>query len=185
MNAPDPAADGSAGSPPSPPLADDPPTGLVTASWVGTVALAVTAIPAAALQGPLVGVSAVVSLVMFLVGTLAFLAAYVRAIGRSRTDAIGIGGLFFLVGSAPARVRRQMMASLAVEVVVGLGVASARVYSAMAFAVLAPMYGLGLAGLWGARHGSFAPRRPAPPDGDGRVAPDDDGDGDAGDDGGG
>jgi len=180
MNAPDPPGTDpveprAGGAPP-----DDPPTNLVTASWVGTAVFAVIAIPAAAFQGPLVGVSVVISLVMFLVGTLAFLAAYLHAIGRSRTDAIGIGGLFFLAGSAPPRVRRQMMASLAIEVVVGLGVASARVYTAMAFAVLAPMYGLGLAGLWGARHGSFAPRRVPPPDGEQRAVDDSDVDGDAG-----
>ena len=134
------------------------PTGLVTASWIGTGALAVTAIPAAAFQGPLVPISVVVSLVLFGIGIVAFLAAYARAVGRSRTDAIGIGGLFFLAGSAPDSVQRHMMASLALEVVLALAVAFARVYTPMAFAVLAPMYGLGLAGLWGARYGTFGPR---------------------------
>jgi hypothetical protein len=39
----------------------------------------------------------------------------------------------------------------------------------LAFGILTPLYGLGIAGLWGARHGTFAPRRPTGADG-GRSA---------------
>ena len=44
----------------------------------------------------------IVSLVLFAVGMVVFVWAYAVAVGRSRTDLIGIGGLFFLAGSAPA-----------------------------------------------------------------------------------
>ena len=37
-------------------------------------------------------------------------------------------------------------------------VASIRPYTAVAFAVLAPMLGLGAMAMWGARHGDFPPR---------------------------
>ena len=51
-----------------------------------------------------------------------------------------------------------MMASLAAEVVVALATASARPFTSLAFGILAPVFALGLAGLWGARFGTFGPR---------------------------
>jgi hypothetical protein len=70
-----------------------------------------------------------------------------------------VGGLFFLEGCAPRRVQLVMMASVAVQTVVPLTVAIIRPFTA--FAVLAPVWALGLAGLWGARHGTFPPRSDA------------------------
>ena len=84
------------------------------------------------------------------------------AIGRSRTDLIGMGGLFFLAGSAPRAVQRSLWASLAVEVVVAVATAAARPFTPLAFGVLAPMFGLGVMGLWGAKFGTFPPRPPEP-----------------------
>jgi hypothetical protein len=84
--------------------------------------------------------------------------AYAVAVGRSRTDLIGIGGLFFLAGSAPRSVQRPLIASLVAEVVIAGVTASTRIYTPLAFGVLVPMYGLGLMGLWGARFGTFPPR---------------------------
>jgi hypothetical protein len=55
-------------------------------------------------------------------------------------------------------VRRHLTAALAVQVAAALTVASLRPFTSAAFAILVPMYGLGLAGLWGARHGRFGPR---------------------------
>ncbi len=43
-----------------------------------------------------------VSLVLFFVGIGLFFWAYAVAVNRSRTDLIGLGGLFFLAGSAPS-----------------------------------------------------------------------------------
>jgi hypothetical protein len=100
----------------------------------------------------------VVSLVLFAVGCIAFLWAYAIAVNRSRTDAIGIGGLFFLQGSAPRAVQVRLLGALAVQVVVAVATAAVHPFTSQAFAVLAPMFGLGLAGLWGARHGRFGPR---------------------------
>ena len=132
--------------------------GLIRASWAGTLAftaLAAGSVPLAGLRG----VATAVSLLLFATGSLLFLAAVAVAAGRSRTDAIGIGGLFFLAGStAPPPVRRSLMLSLAVETVVGVAAASARPFTSQAFGILVPIFGLSVAGLWGARHGSFAPR---------------------------
>ena len=119
---------------------------------------ALTAIPAAIAPDTFAGVALIVSLVLFLLGTLAFLWAYGVAVGRSRTDLMGIGGLFFLAGSAPRSVQQPLIGSLIVEVVVAGVTASTRVYTPLAFGVLVPMYGLGLMGLWGAKFGTFPPR---------------------------
>lgn len=134
---------------------------IVSASTVGTVVfLAATVV--ATIDLDLVVVLVVVSLVLFAIGTVVFLVAYVKAIGRSRYEAIGMGGLFFLSGSAPRRVQGWLLGALAVQVVVGLAAASLRIYTPVAFALLVPMYGLGLAGLWGSTHGTFPARRPEP-----------------------
>lgn len=132
---------------------------LLRATSVGTAAFTATA--TAAVTGTWARVpAAAVSLVLFVVGTVAFLAAYLVALGRSRADVISVAGLFFLSdGSAPRHVRRWFTASLAVQVVVALATASMRPYTSLAYGVLVPVFGLGMAGLWGARHGTFPPRR--------------------------
>ena len=131
---------------------------IVTASWAGTAAFVVTASGAVASAG-MRPVATIVALALFAAGTVVFLWAYAIAVNRSRTDAIGIGGLYFLAGeTAPASVRRQLMAALAVQVVGALATASARPFTSLAFGILVPVYGLGLAGLWGARHGRFGSR---------------------------
>jgi hypothetical protein len=160
----------SAGEPrePRPPRVDLPmpdgplPRRIVQASWVGTAVLAVTAIPAAIAPHAFVAVSVLVSLALFVAGTAAFVWAYAVAVGRSRHDLIGMGGLFFLAGSAPRAVQRSMWASLAVEVAVAVVTASIRPFTPLAFGVLAPMFGLGVMGLWGAKFGTFPPRPPDP-----------------------
>ena len=87
-----------------------------------------------------------------------FLWAFAVAVDRSRSDAIGIGGLFFLQGSAPRAVQVRLLGSLAVQATVAVGTAAVHPFTSQAFAVLAPMFGVGLAGLWGARYGRFEPR---------------------------
>ena len=81
------------------------------------------------------------------------------AVSRSRTDEMGIGGLFFLAGDvAEAEPRRHLRLSLTVQTVVALVAASVRLYTALAFGVLVPILGLALMGLWGAKYGRFDAR---------------------------
>lgn len=138
---------------------------LVRLSWIGTAITCVTSV-ANAITGDRdhYALSAAPALVLLLLGSGAFLWAFAVAVERSRTEEIGVGGLFFLEGCAPRRVQVVMMASVAVQLAVPLAVAVARPFTA--FAVLAPVWSLGLAGLWGARHGTFPPRR-RPDDADG------------------
>jgi hypothetical protein len=91
-----------------------------------------------------------------------FFWAYAVAVGRSRTDSIGIGGLFFLAGpdTAPRPDRRNLLASLATQAGIALASAGARPFTTLAFGVLVPLYGLALTGLYGACHGRFGPRPP-------------------------
>lgn len=123
--------------------------------WL-TAVFTVVSVAAAAVPDPLQYVAVPLDLVLFVVGCVTFLWAYAVAIGRSRYEALSMGGVFFLGGEvAPARVARTLRLALGVQVVVAVGVASVRPFTALAFGVLVPLLGLGLMALWGARHGRF------------------------------
>jgi hypothetical protein len=130
---------------------------IIKASWLGTVLLLVTSVLAVTVESFDL-IAAIVSLAMFAAGTVIFLWAYAIAVSRSRTVEIGIGGLYFLAGTAPNPVRVHLLGSLAAQVVISIAAAAIRPYSSLAFGILAPMWGLGLTGLWGARYGQFSPR---------------------------
>lgn len=142
--------------------------GLVRLDWAATAVLAGSTAVSAALLGDVRYVGVGVALVLFAAGCVAFLWAYGIAVQRSRTDAIGIGGLYFLAGRvAPKRVKALCNGALAVQVAVSVAGASVRPFTTLAFGTLAPMVGIGINGLWAARHGRFPPRvvrgvRPAP-----------------------
>ncbi|MGH9110757.1 MAG: hypothetical protein ACRDZN_00390 [Acidimicrobiales bacterium] len=121
----------------------------------------VVSLLAAAFPGTLLPVSVPVDLVLFAVGCGAFVWAYVLAIGRSRYEVLTLGGVFFLGdGAAPPDVTRLLRGVLVVQVVVAVAVAAARPFTALAFSVLAPVLGLGLMALWGARYGRFPAKEP-------------------------
>lgn len=137
---------------------DRPGRRTVVADLVGTVLLAVTGLLAAVWPSTFVGVYFGYSILCFLAGSVLFFLAMVRAAQRSRTDAIGIGGLFFLAGSAPDWARRQLLGLLAAQVVLAVAAATVRPFTPLAFGTLAPMLGLGMCGWWSARFGIFGPR---------------------------
>lgn len=130
---------------------------LVRASWSGTVVFSITSALAVAVEG-LRPLAAGVAIALFAAGTVVFLVALVRAAGRSRTETLSVAGIFFLQGSAPPDVRRLLLVSLVLEVVVAFTTAGLRPYTTLAFGILAPTYGLGVAGLWGATRGAYARR---------------------------
>jgi hypothetical protein len=134
--------------------------GIIRASWAGTVVFSVSAVATAVAPHTFVALGVGVSLLLFFAGIGLFMWAYAVAVNRSRTDLIGMGGLFFLVGSAPRPVQRSLLGSLGVEIVVGLVTAAVHPFTPLAFGVLAPMYGLALCGLWAAKWGTFPPRPP-------------------------
>ena len=132
--------------------------GLRRATWATVGVLVVlSAIGLVSSTGRIV--AAVVSSMLFLAGCGTFLWAYAIAVGRSRAEEIGVGGLFFLAGDiAPTRVRRSFLGALVAQLAVAIAAGVARPYTPLAFVVLAPVLGLGMSGLWGARYGRFGAR---------------------------
>jgi hypothetical protein len=153
--------------PPGP--APDAGMGIVKANLIATAVFAFLAVPLALADTKgLSIVVVIISLVMFAAGISAFIASFVRAAERSRTEEVGVANLYLLTAKvAPRRIKRIMNAALLVQIVTALGVASAGLSSTawsedhknpMAFAALVPMLGFGLNGVWAARHGTFGPR---------------------------
>jgi hypothetical protein len=138
-------------------LAELPGARIVQASLAGTVVFAVTGLPAGAGVGAFQVPSAVISLVLFVVSIPLALLALARAAVRTarQEDRITVTSLFFLSGSAPKPVRRILLGSLAVSLVVTV-VAAAR----EPFGILEPVFPLALCAQWAARHGTF-PRIPS------------------------
>jgi hypothetical protein len=127
---------------------------IVQCSWASVIVFAVVSgldVVIDAFDPIAVGVC----LVLFLVSLPVWLYALGAAITRSaRGDEIAVASLFFLQGSAPADVQKRLLGAFAVSVAVAFATAWFN-----PFAVLVPMLPLGLTGLWGARHGTFPPRR--------------------------
>jgi len=131
------------------------------ASWVGTAVFAATAVAAAVAPGTFKPPALITAIVLFAAGCGIFLWALVLVAARSRTDQMEQAQIWFLTGPpTPPEVRRSLLGALAVQVVVSLVTAGVRPYTSLAAGVLVPMWGLGLCGLWAARHGTF-PARPA------------------------
>ena len=111
-------------------------------------------------------VIAVVSVVLFAVGVGASLWAYAAALERSRVQEVGVANLYLLTGAtAPQPVKRALLSALVVQVVASFVAATIGVIgldesqlNALAFAVLVPMFGIGMNGAWAARYGSYGPR---------------------------
>ena len=132
-------------------------------SWAGTAVFTVTAVAAAVAPSGMKPVALAVAVALFAAGCAVFLWAFLVVVGRSRTEAVELAQVWFLTGpSTPPAVRRSLLAALAVQVVVGLATAAARPYTSLAAGVLVPMWGLGLCGMWAARHATFPPRPPDP-----------------------
>lgn len=95
---------------------------------------------------------------LFLISLVVWVYAFGLAVVRSaRGDDIAVASLFFLSGSAPSDVKKHLLGATAVSIVIAALTAANDPYS-----VLVPMLPLGMAGLWGARHGTFPPRKPQP-----------------------
>jgi hypothetical protein len=136
--------------------------GILRATVVGTGVFVVVGGLGLALPDVFTAPFIVVSLLEFLVGSIVFVLAFLRAVDRSRTESIGIGGLFFGAGSTPGAVQRILVGSLVVQTVFAVVVGTVRVYTGMAFGILAPMWALGFTGLWSAAYGTFPERTPEP-----------------------
>ena len=126
------------------------------ASWLSVAIFAVFAAVDTAGVDAFDVPAAVVSLALFLISLPVWLYALGLSFVRSaRGDDIAIPTLvLFVGGSAPPDVRRHLLGALGVSVVVAIATGFAN-----PFGWLVPMLTLGLAGLWGARHGVYPQRR--------------------------
>ena len=138
---------------------------LVLVDAVGTAPFAVTAVAGGDPAPPvdeLVGVT--VALVLFAVGCAAFLPATPgpsSAAAPTRSPSRPLVPARRPRGARPGQAAAGLL--LAVQVVVALATAgSSGRFSPLAFGVLVPVFGVGLNGLWAARHGAL-PAPPSPP----------------------
>lgn len=142
--------------------------GLVRLDLVGTIVFVIVLAIGVPLRDerPAQILVGVVSMVLFAIGAVGCLWAYVSALERSRTDEIGVANLYLLTGrTAPPRLKRLLSLLLAVQVVAALagaivgavGLEGSQV-NAMAFGILVPMFGLACNSLWAVRHGRYGPR---------------------------
>jgi len=141
---------------------DGPGQDLFKVNLVATAGFCIAAVLAAIFADPLAIPFAVVSTVLFAVGTIAFLWAYGKAIERSREEDVSVA-MIYAMSVAPKPVRRRFHLLTFVQATVAIATATARPFTAQAFGILATMLGIGLAGLWAARHGTFEERK------DGRI----------------
>lgn len=125
-------------------------------SWVGNGVFLVTAVPAALGVDAVDDAAIAVCLVLFFASLVVWTWALVAAAARTtRGDDVAVTTLFLMEGRVPRRVRWSLYGSCFVCLVITVATAAAN-----PFGVLVPMFPLGLVGLWGARHGTFPPRRP-------------------------
>ncbi len=132
---------------------------ISSASWLGTIALAVVSVLALVDPDAFLPAFFVATFALFTLGAALLALDVVLAAARSTTHAMGIGGLFFLAGSAPRAVQYSLNGSLLAAVLVSVGVAVVGLSTPeLAFGTLVPTLQLSLTGLWGVRHGLFPER---------------------------
>ena len=132
---------------------------IIQADVVGTAVFTVVTVVEVVVMAWMRPVAVAVDLGLFAIGCATFLGSYAIALNRSRTEEIGVASLYLLTNKvAPKPVRWRLWGALAVQCIVAVTAASVRPFTTAAFSVLVPMFGLGLNGLWVARHGTFGPR---------------------------
>lgn len=131
---------------------------IIDLAVLATVVFVLTAVAATIVPDLLRWPAVTVAVGLFAVGCVIFLAAFVRAVDRSRTETLHVAGIWFMANSAPAPVRRMLLGCAVVQTVVAVTTAAIRPFTTLAFGILVPMFGLGMAGLWSAKYGTFADR---------------------------
>lgn len=107
-----------------------------------------------------------VSFALGALGIAAFLWSYFVAIERSRTNEISVSQLYTVAGDvAPPPVKRVLKWSLWAQVIIAFAVmvvgftqTKPQEFNWAACAIVIPLFGFGMNGMWVARHGTFGPR---------------------------
>lgn len=132
--------------------------GVLVADWVGTGVFCLTAVAATIEPDVFRLPSVVVALTLFGIGMIVMVVTFAAAVERSRLEVVSVAGVWFGAGTVEMPVRLRFGAALLVQLTVAFTTASIRPFTSLAFGILAPLFGLGLGGLWAANHGSFATR---------------------------
>ncbi len=129
---------------------------LLVVDAIGTAAVAVVTVASALTEADAVVIfNLVVSGVLFLGGCVGFAIGFLRAVGRSRTETVDLAGLFYLTGSAPTAARRAFLGLWFAQIAIA---AAAIPLTDPPFAVMAPVWGIGLITWWASGHATFPPR---------------------------
>jgi hypothetical protein len=129
---------------------------ILVADAVGTAALAVVTVISAATSADAVQVlNLIVAAVLFLGGCVGFAIGFLRAVGRSRTETIDLAGLFYLTGSASQEARRWFLGLWFAQIAIAV---AAIPLTDPPFAVMAPVWGIGVLTWWAGGHATFPPR---------------------------
>jgi hypothetical protein len=131
---------------------------IVTVSWVSVAVFTVVAVLDALGVDAFSAAATAVSLALFFASLPLWMYALGLAFVRSaRGEDVALPTLFLLAGPVAHNVRWHLFGAFGVSVVVAAATGAAN-----PFGWLVPMFTLGLVGLWGARHGTYPPRRPVP-----------------------
>ncbi len=102
---------------------------------------------------------AVVSAILFFLGTFILGLGFWNGIQRSRVDDVRLAGLLSADKSfVPAGIRNRLWLAVVIQIVVTWTFAGLRPITQQAFGALVPTLGVGFAALWGSRFAKFHPR---------------------------
>lgn len=141
-------------------------TTVVTVAVVGTAVIVAAGVLGALSEDLAQSVVVPVSAGAAAVGIVAFVWSYLRAVGRSRVDEISVSQLYVVVGTvAPPAVKRRLQWSLWLQIavaivvmVVGFSRTDPEEFNWAACIIVAPLFGMGMNGVWVAAHGTFGAR---------------------------
>ncbi len=135
---------------------------LLRFNWEVTVVFALLTGLSWALDGSFDVPYAVLCAVLFGAGVIGFVVGFWNGAQRSRTELVTLSGLLAVDTShVPARARRLIWSAVTVQTIVATAAAVARPFTTQAFGLLVPMFGVGVAILWGARNARFHLRETA------------------------
>ncbi len=133
---------------------------VAVASWITTASFVVVSVPAVVDPDKFIAPYFAVAMALFLAGCVVFAVDIFLMAARSRDDLMGIGGIFLLVGSAPARMQVHLLTALSIQIIVSVVSAAIHPFTPLAFGTLVPILGLSLCGLWSVLHGHFPAQIP-------------------------
>lgn len=134
----------------------DPGTRLLRLGWEVTVGFGLLTVLTHAVADALDLAYAIVSSALFVMGIGLFGLGFWNGVQRSRTELVTLSGLLAASRSnVPASALRLLWGAVLAQAVIGGVAAGLRPFTQQAFGLLVPMFGVGLAAVWGSRHGRF------------------------------